>query len=116
MIEHRNLPAGGRNTGGPNLTDLWSGSGVEQTMEKLGHDGGRLEYLVTLRSNRSVDHISYGEEREKNVQHWTLPVLQEFEITFTRLGTAATKIAMEAVAKRASLENMFMMSGDLVGE
>ena len=42
--------------------------------------------------------------------------MQEFEITFTPLGTAATKIAMEAVAKRASLENMFKMSGDLVGE
>ena len=43
------------------------------------------------------------------------PVLQEFEITFTPLGTAATKIAIETVAKRASLENMVKMSGDLVG-
>ena len=85
-------------------------------MKKLGHDGGRLENLVTLRSNRSVECISYGEEREKNVQHWTLPVLQEFEITFTPLGAAATKTAMEAVAKRASLENILKMSGDLVGE
>ena len=34
------------------------------------------------------------------------PVLQEFEITFTPLGIAATKIAIEAAAKRASLENM----------
>ena len=40
-------------------------------------------------------------------------MLQEFEIIFTPLGAAATKIAMEAVAKRASLENMFKMSGDL---
>ena len=44
------------------------------------------------------------------------PVLQAFEMTFTPLGAAATKIAMEAVAKSASLENMFKMSGDLVGE
>ena len=43
-------------------------------------------------------------------------MLQEFEIIFTPLGTAATKIAIEAVAKRASLENMVEMSGDLVGE
>ena len=42
--------------------------------------------------------------------------MQEFEITFTPLGTAATKIAIEAAAKRASLENMVEMSGDLVGE
>ena len=56
-------------------------------------------------------------KRERNnVQHWMDPVLQEFEITFTPLGTAATKITIEAVAKRASLENMFKMSGDLCGE
>ena len=56
-------------------------------------------------------------KRERNnVQHWMDPVLQEFEIIFTPLGTAATKIAIEAVAKRASLENMFKMSGDLGGE
>ena len=44
------------------------------------------------------------------------PVSQEFEITFTPLGTAATKIAIEAVEKSAKLENMFEISGDLVGE
>jgi len=44
------------------------------------------------------------------LQHWMDPVLQEFEITFTPLGTAATEMAIEAVAKRASLENMFKMS------
>ena len=47
------------------MTNLWSGSGVEQTMEKLGHDGGRLENLITLRSNRSVDYILMVKKEKK---------------------------------------------------
>ena len=54
MIERGNLPAGCGSTGGANLTNLGSGSAVEQTMEKLGYDGARLENLVTLRNNRTL--------------------------------------------------------------
>jgi len=39
------------------LTNLWSGSGVEQTMEKLGHDGARLENLVTALDASSVARV-----------------------------------------------------------
>ena len=39
--------------------------------------------------------------------------MQEFSIPPPGLGIAATKTAMEAAAKRASLENMVNMSGRL---
>ena len=49
---------------------------------------------------------------EFHIQQWMVPPLQELLID-PGLGRAATKTAMEAAAKRASLENMVKMNGRL---
>jgi hypothetical protein len=41
-------------------------------------------------------------------QHWTGPVLHEPETPSPAQGAAATKTAMEAAVKKASLENMVL--------
>ena len=71
MIECGNLPAvagsatdGGAAAAGANLTSGWSGRNVEDTLEEIGLRAGRLENLVTLRSNRSVNQNPQGGERE----------------------------------------------------
>ena len=70
-------------------------------MEKLGHDGVRIENLVTLRSNRSVNYIPYGEKREREKQR---TALDGSSITRIRYNTYATGVSSDEDGHRGSSE------------
>jgi hypothetical protein len=74
-----------------------------------GAAGSRLEIVAF---NNKLNISLCRNRREIDIQQWMVPPLQELLID-PGLGRAATKTAMEAAAKRASLDNMVKMSGRL---
>lgn len=102
MLESKNAKWGTGKTSGYAGRD----KNAEPRFVLSGAAASRLEFVAF---NNKLNISLCTNWKEIDIQHWTVPPLQELLID-PGLGRAATKTAMEAATKRASLESMVKMS------
>ena len=90
----------------------YSAYNAQETVNVWESVGVGLLEGVALKNQSDMKVVQ--KNRREHIQHWTEPVLQEF-VMLPGVGREATKAAMKAGARIASLEYMVKMSGRWVG-